>query len=83
MTDLCATYADHPVDRLCRAGLSVGINTDGRTLPGVTLTEEYARLRKTFNWSAADLLRRNLDAIAAAFAPNPVKAQVEQRLRVA
>lgn len=82
-TNVCATYADHPIDHLCRAGLSVGVSTDTRTVTDVTLSEEYARLRATFGWTDAQLLRRNLDAIAASFAPQDVQARVEERLRAA
>jgi adenosine deaminase len=40
-TDIYETYADHPIDRFYRAGLSVGVNTDARTLVNVTLSQEY------------------------------------------
>ena len=43
-TDVVAAYSDHPVDRLYRQGLSLGINTDTRTVTDVTLTQEYERL---------------------------------------
>ena len=58
-TNVCATYADHPVDRLCRAGLSIGIGTDTRTVTDVTLTEEYRRLAAAFGWTNVDFLQRN------------------------
>jgi adenosine deaminase len=80
-TNVCATYADHPIDRLCRAGVSLGISTDTRTVSDVTLSQEYARLRAAFAWSDADFLRRNLDANEASFAPAEVKARIERRLR--
>lgn len=82
-TNVCATYADHPIDRLCRAGVSVGVSTDCRTVSDVTLADEYTRLQSTFGWSRADLLRRNLDAIGAAFAPADVRARIERHLRAA
>ena len=64
-TNVCATYADHPIDRLCRAGVSLGVSTDTRTVSDVTLSQEYARLRATFSWTDADFLQRNLDANTA------------------
>ena len=82
-TNICATYANHPIDRLCRAGLSVGVSTDCRTISEVTLSDEYARLRTTFGWTNADLLQRNLDAMAAAFAPPDVRSRIVNRLRAA
>ncbi|HEV8190752.1 MAG TPA: adenosine deaminase, partial [Ktedonobacterales bacterium] len=82
-TNVCATYADHPINRLYQAGVSVGVSTDTRTVTDVTLREEYARLGATFGWTSSHLLRCSLDALAAAFAPQKVKAAVEARLRAA
>jgi adenosine deaminase len=47
-TDVVPTLAEHPVDRLYRAGVPLGINTDARTITDVTLSDEYARLATTF-----------------------------------
>jgi adenosine deaminase len=80
-TNLCDTYADHPIERLRRAGVSLGINTDCRTVSDVTLAQEYARLRATFGWEAQHLLDCNVAAIQASFAPPEVKARVADRLR--
>ncbi len=54
--DLCPTsnvqagivdsLADHPIARLHRAGVSVTISTDDRTVTGITLTQELARCRR-------------------------------------
>ncbi|MFQ5889535.1 MAG: adenosine deaminase [Gemmatimonadota bacterium] len=81
--DLYDTYADHPIDRLRRAGISVGVNTDARTVPNVTLVEEYERLRETFGWGAEDFLAVNLDAARVAFLPAPERAVLEARLQAA
>jgi adenosine deaminase len=79
-TNLCATYADHPVERLRRAGVSLGISSDCRTVTDITLAQEYARLRSTFAWTARELLASNLAAIEASFATPDVKARVRERL---
>jgi adenosine deaminase len=42
------TYPDHPIDKLYRAGISVGVNTDARTISNITLGQEYAKLHHTF-----------------------------------
>ena len=42
------TYGDHPIDRLYRAGISLGVNTDDRTLVNITLNKEYTKLNETF-----------------------------------
>ncbi|MEI7769498.1 MAG: adenosine deaminase [Chloroflexales bacterium] len=78
--DLFATYVDHPVDRLYRAGVALNLNTDGRAIPQLTLAEEYAQMRQVFGWGVADLLATNRMAIRAAFAPPDVRAAVEARL---
>jgi adenosine deaminase len=100
-TDVVATYADHPVDRLSRyrptpdrdtvmvngpssivgsRGISLGINTDTRTITDVTLVQEYERLRETFGWRAKEFLAANLNAVRAAFVEPSVRQALEQRL---
>ena len=38
-TNCYNTYADHPIDRLFQAGISIGVNTDTRTISNITLNE--------------------------------------------
>lgn len=78
--DIFDTYADHPIDRLYRQGLSVGINTDTRTITNITLSEEYEKLHRVFGWHPPDFLHCNLNAIAAAFLPEPQKEQLAAEL---
>jgi adenosine deaminase len=66
-TRTSASYAEHAVDRLFRAGVSLGINTDTRTITNVTLGQEYARLREHFGWGSEELLACNREALRAAF----------------
>jgi adenosine deaminase len=79
-TNICDTFVDHPIDRLYRRGVSIGINTDTRTITDVTLNEEYTSLGETFAWGRNDLLRCNLDAVDAAFIPDDVKARLRDQL---
>jgi adenosine deaminase len=79
-TDIYDTYADHPIDTFYRAGLSVGVNTDGRTLVNVTLSQEYEKLHRTFGWEAADFLRCNQNALNAAFVPEDLRQRLLTRL---
>ncbi|GAA4078280.1 adenosine deaminase [Actinomadura miaoliensis] len=76
MGSLVASYADHPVDRLRRAGVSLSISTDARTVANVTLDREYERLRHFFGWSTADLARCNLAAVEAGFADAAVRREL-------
>jgi adenosine deaminase len=79
-TCVCAAYGEHPVDRLFRAGVSLGISTDTRTITNVTLDEEYARLRQHFGWSEAEFLICNQNALQAAFVEEPVKTRLATQL---
>jgi adenosine deaminase len=80
MTRVVDAYEEHPVDRLDRAGVRIGISTDVRTMVDTTLGGEYERLRAAFGWDGERLLRCNAAALDAAFAPGAVKARVAARL---
>ena len=79
-TDCYDTYADHPIDRLYRAGVSIGVNTDTRTISNITLNEEYRKLHQTFGWEKEDFFRCNVNALNAAFLPDDVRSQLLVRL---
>lgn len=79
-TNMYEKLAGHPVNALYQQGLSIGINTDGRTISDVTLTEEYHKLNATFNWQKAHLLQCNLNALEAAFVGKEIKAKIKERL---
>jgi adenosine deaminase len=79
-TNVYDTYADHPIDRLYRAGISVGVNTDGRTISDITLSEEYAKLHQAFGWDSEDFFHCNRNALQAAFVPDDVRDKLLARL---
>ena len=80
-TDCYDTYADHPIDRLYRAGISIGVNTDTRTISDVTLTEEYEKLNRVFGWGKDEFLQCNLNALQAAFIPENTRDDLIARLK--
>jgi len=80
-TNMYDTFADHPIDLLYKAGISLGVNTDTRTITPVTLTQEYDQLQQFFGWSKEQFLRCNLFALQAAFVSDKKKLALEQRLR--
>ncbi len=82
-TRACGEFADHPLPRLLAAGLSVGINTDGRAISDTELHREYTQLCRHFGWGVREFLACNLHAIHASFAPARVKQSVAARLRAA
>jgi len=82
-TGVCRDHAAHPVDRLFRAGVSLSISTDTRTITHTTLTEEYMRLHESFGWELAEFGRCNLNAMEAAFVEAKVKERMQAKLLAA
>jgi len=82
-TDIYETYADHPIDLLYKAGISLGVNTDTRTITPTTLMDEYDQLHHFFGWSKQQFLQCNLFALQAAFLGDEKKKVLEQRLQKA
>lgn len=79
-TNCYDTYADHPIDRLFRAGISIGVNTDTRTISDITLSREYEKLNKTFGWGKEDFHKINRYALRSAFIPGEVQKTLLERL---
>jgi adenosine deaminase len=77
------TWAEHPVDRLRRAGVSISISTDTRTLTPTTLRHEYELLNQHFQWTPAMLLASNVAALRHAFLDEVTKATLLSRLTTA
>ncbi len=80
---LFESFADHPVDRLFQAGISVGINTDGRTLTNISLSDEYERLHQTFGWGIPEFYQCNHNALAAAFLGEKDCRRLQEKLETA
>jgi adenosine deaminase len=72
--------ADHPIDRLRRAGVPVSINTDDPSLLGTGLVAEYALCSQAFGWSEEVVQAVARTSIAASFANDDVKARLKQAL---
>lgn len=82
-TRACPTFAGHPVNQLFLSGISLGINTDTRTITNVTLEQEYARLRDHFRWGDDELMACNREALRAAFLEDTVKTRLLAQLAAA
>lgn len=80
VTGQYATFADHPIDRLYRAGRRVTINTDGTLFTQVTLSDEYRKIAETFDWKLADFLAANLTALEASTFSAAVKKRFARAL---
>ncbi|MCZ2823721.1 MULTISPECIES: adenosine deaminase [unclassified Modestobacter] len=70
------TLADHPVDRLHRAGFTVTLNTDNRLMSGVSATSELAAVVDTFGWGWDDVQTVAERALRGGFADDAVRARV-------
>ena len=79
-TNCYDTYADHPIDKLYRAGISIGVNTDTRTISNITLSQEYKKLNETFGWESEDFHKVNRNALKAAFVPEDVQKTLLEKL---
>jgi adenosine deaminase len=80
-TNMYETYADHPINKLYNGDISIGVNTDTRTITSVTLAQEYEQLHTTFGWDSEHFLRCNLAALSASFIEEKRKLALEERLR--
>ena len=81
--DVFQHMKDHPVDLLLNKGISLSINTDGRTLSDTTLEKEYGKLESAFGWTPEHFKKCNLQAISHAFAPPEVKEEIRRLLMAA
>lgn len=80
-TNVYEEMSEHALDALYRAGLSVGISTDARTITDITLEQEYQNMRAAFGWTNEEFLQCNLNAVEAAFIPEDLKKKLSGRLR--
>ena len=75
------TFAEHPIDRLARAGFAVTINTDNRLMSDVTVLDEYTSMAEVFGWGAGEFEESNRAGLATAFCDDVTRSDLEQRLR--
>jgi adenosine deaminase len=80
LLNVSPSYALHPVDQLYRAGVPLSISTDIPGISGVSLTQEWEQLRRTFGWTDEDQLRCMRHAIEAAFVDGPTRERLLARV---
>jgi adenosine deaminase len=80
LIDIYDSYQDHPIDELYKAGVSLSVNTDTRTITNMTLNKEYQQLQNVFGWTIDDFYKCNVNAIEAAFIPRALKATLLEKL---
>jgi adenosine deaminase len=79
-TNIFDKYYEHPVNYLYDSGVSLSINTDGRTLANVSLSKEYSNLINAFGWGTEHFMKCNLNAITKAFLPQAEKNKLRQKI---
>ena len=67
---------DHPIDILFKKGLSISVNSDGRTISDTDLNQEYEKLQENFNWPNKNFLQCNIDAMKSSFTNQKTKDKI-------
>jgi adenosine deaminase len=73
---LYSTLADHPIEKLRKAGVPVSVNTDDPALLGLRLQDEYSRCADAFGWTADDCREIAKNSVAASFADAAIKSDI-------
>jgi adenosine deaminase len=68
-TGAVRSLADHPIDLLRRLRFRVTVNTDNRLMSGISLTDEFAALARTFGIGLDEMEWLTLNGIKSAFLP--------------
>jgi adenosine deaminase len=80
-TGIYDVVADHHIHDIYQNGNSLSINTDGRAISNVSLTEEYHKLNRHFDWQTEHFQKVNYFAINAAFCDEETKSRLRDRIR--
>ena len=71
---------NHPADKIYKAGVSMSLNTDARTITPVTLSSEYELMERVFSWKKEHFLQCNLEAVKYAFCEDSLKEQLKEKI---
>lgn len=82
-TCIVDVYSNHPIKKLYDKGVRVTINTDNNTVSNVTLTDEYRKLIKYFDFKKEDFYNFNVNAIECAFISDEEKDSLKNILKKA
>lgn len=75
-TNAIDLYENHPIYKFYKDNIKVCINTDNKTVSNITLTNEYIKLYKTFNFVKDDFIKMNKYAIEKAFISDEEKEEL-------
>lgn len=76
-----ATIGEHPFKRYLDRGVRVTLNTDGRLMDGISLTDEYFLAHAALGVGAEELARVVVNACEAAFLPEYEKVALVARVQ--
>ena len=79
-TNVFEKIEHHSADKIYKAGVSMSINTDARTISNVTLADEYKLMERVFGWNKEHLKKCNLEAIDHSFATDDIKQKVRKKI---
>jgi adenosine deaminase len=79
-TGIYENVAQHRINEIYENGNSLSVNTDGRAISNVNLSEEYEKLNRHFDWQNEHFLKVNHYAINAAFCDDATKDKLRKRL---
>ena len=80
-THTVETLAAHPARNYLARGARVTLNTDGRLMDGVTLTDEYHTAHTALGFTKADLERVVLNGCESAFLPEYERVALVARIQ--
>jgi adenosine deaminase len=80
-THTVPSLAEHPFKRYLDRGVIVTLNTDGRLMDGISLTDEYFTAQSVLGLTQADLARVTLNACESAFLPDSEKVALVSRVQ--
>src|SRR5437870_3187859 len=80
-THTVTAIAEHPFKRYLERGVVVTLNTDGRLVDGISLTDEYFLAHSALGLSRQDLTRVTLNACQSAFLPEYEKVALVSRVQ--
>jgi len=80
-TRTVAALAEHPFKRYLEQGVVVTLNTDGRLMDGISLTDEYYLAQAVLGLSRQELARVVLAACESAFLPEYEKVALISRVQ--
>jgi len=79
-TGIYGSVDQHRINDIYENGNSLSVNTDGRAISNVSLSEEYDKLNRHFDWQTEQFLKVNQYAIDAAFCDEDTKEKLREKL---